>query len=323
MSQLVEVTGLRVQFSTRAGTVTVVDGVSFTLEKGGALAILGESGSGKSVLAQALIGLLPSPGEVCAGEVIFRGESLATMSSGRLSQLRGGEVGFLFQNPGATLNPLQRAGRQISNVVRTHCGLDQSAAKDRALELLEAVEFADPAGIAATYPHELSGGMQQRVALALALAGEPKLLIADEPTAALDASVREDVLKLLSRLRRELGLTIMVITHDLRVAERLADRVLLFYSGKVVEDSPADAFFEQALHPYGRALLRCQPGIALANRALPSSIPGDVPDFRSLPGGCRFHPRCALAQQECRRDIPDSKEINTGHRVACHLVTNA
>lgn len=319
MTGLLDVAGLKVQFPAREGPITVVDDVSFSIGKGDTLVILGESGAGKSVLAQALIGLLPPPGEITAGEIIYDGRKISALGDTEFRHLRGRYIGFLFQNPGATFNPLQTVGRQIADVSRLHLGLSQRGADTAALDLLSAVEFEEPDCIFEAFPHELSGGMQQRVALAVALAGKPRLLIADEPTAALDAPLREDILKLFARLQNEMELAILVITHDLRVASRLADRVLLFYAGRIVEDAPASAFFRRPRHPYGRALLACRPEITAGSGTLPASIPGEVADFRDLPSGCRFHPRCTMVEKQCRKEVPAISEIGPDRCVACHV----
>lgn len=319
MTTLLEVAGLKVQFPMRGGSITVVDDASFTMDESDAIVVLGESGAGKSVLAQALIGLLPSPGEITAGEIIFDGQNLTALNNTEMRQVRGGEIGFLFQNPGAALSPLQTVGRQITDVARLHLRLSKTQGEKAALELLSAVEFRKPGEIASAFPHELSGGMQQRAALAVALAGEPRLLIADEPTAALDAPLREEILGLLSRLKKELGLALILITHDLRVASRIADRILLLYAGQIVEEAPATAFLNHPRHPYGQALMSCRPTPSGEKSGLPSSIAGEVPDFRDLPDGCRFHPRCSMILPECRSEMPEAIGLGAHQHVACHL----
>ena len=301
---LLEVRGLRAQFETATGPAVAVDGVDLRLARGEALALVGESGSGKSAAAAALLGLLPTPGRVVGGAVLLDGVDLLTLDRRALQRVRGGRIGYVFQDLSA-LNPVQTVGAQVAEAVRLHRpALTRRQAWARAVELFEQVGLPAPAERAHSAPHRLSGGQRQRVLIAMALAGEPDLLIADEPTTALDVSTQAQILALLKRLQRERGLALLLISHDLAVVRALADRIAVMYAGRIVEQGPARALAEAPLHPYTAGLLaavdlhRCAPGSRLPE------IGGTVPSLLALPAGCAFAPRCARVLPRCRQERP-------------------
>jgi oligopeptide transport system ATP-binding protein len=280
-----------------------VDGVSFTLNSGEMLGIVGESGSGKSVTSLSLLGLLPPSGRIAAGSVRLGGTELVGMSESSLRRIRGGRIAMIFQDPMTSLNPYLSVGEQLAESAMIHRGLSRRDADRRAVELLERVRLPDAAARLRSYPHELSGGMRQRVMIAMALLGEPELLIADEPTTALDVTIQAEILELLSELRRERGLSVMLITHDLGIVRSTCDRALVFYAGRVVEQAPTAALFERPLHPYTLALLESLP--RLDRRKRPEPIPGMPPQLGSEPlTECSFVPRCRFAHDACRRGEP-------------------
>jgi oligopeptide/dipeptide ABC transporter ATP-binding protein len=318
---LLEVRDLAVEFETPAGPVRAVDGVSFDVGAGSALGLVGESGCGKSLTALALLGLTPPRGRIAGGSVRFQGRDLLALPESELRRVRGASLALVFQEPAAALNPVYTVGDQIGEVLRVHGRADRRVARRRAIELLERVGIPDAASRAGAWPHELSGGMKQRVCIAMALACNPALLVADEPTTALDVTIQAQILELLADLRRSEGLAILLISHDLGVVGELCDRVAVMYSGRIVERGPAALLLERPRHPYTRGLLRSRPRL---DAPLPRSegerlpaIPGQVPEPRDRPGGCAFHPRCAIAQPDCRATIPPLVEIAAGHDVAC------
>ncbi|HEV3202989.1 MAG TPA: ABC transporter ATP-binding protein [Gemmataceae bacterium] len=313
MAPLLEVCNLCVHIPTSAGLARAVDGISLQLESGQTLGIVGESGCGKSTLALALLRLHP-PSTIVSGSIHFEGTSLVDVPEKQMGTIRGKGMALVFQESGAGLNPIYSLGRQIAEVVRIHQGVSRRSAWNRALEMLRAVQFPDPQRVARQYPHEVSGGMQQRVALALALAGRPRLLIADEPTSALDGTVRAEILELLRTLRTRLAMTLLLISHDLTVIEQMADAVAVMYAGKIVENGPAAQVLHHPMHPYTAALLACRPRPGQTGR-LPT-IEGTVPPATQYPKGCRFRDRCTLRSDVCLEE-PPLEARRTNHQTAC------
>jgi peptide/nickel transport system ATP-binding protein len=321
---VLSVEGLKTWFHSRDGVAKSVDGVTFDLARGETLAIVGESGSGKSVTSLSIMGLLPKPaGRIESGHIRFRDRAgtehdLATASAARMRDIRGKEIAMIFQEPMTSLNPLYTVGDQIAEAVLQHEGGSRAAALNRAREMLERVEIPAAARRVNEYPHQMSGGMRQRVMIALALACNPSVLIADEPTTALDVTVQAQILDLLRRLQAELGMSILFITHNLGVVAEIAHRVAVMYAGRVVEDADVYDLFEKPSHPYTRGLLSCLPTDALlASGERLRAIPGNVPSVMALPGGCTFAPRCELASEACMRAVPDLTAVRTGHRARC------
>jgi peptide/nickel transport system ATP-binding protein len=314
---LLEVRGLRTLFKGEQGEVRAVDGIDFRLERGRTLGIVGESGCGKSVTALSIMGLVPQPpGRIAAGEVLFEGEDLLKLAPKRLRDLRGDKLAMIFQEPMTSLNPAFTVGDQISEAILRHCEVTPSEARAQAVEMLRRVRIPSPERRALDYPHQLSGGMRQRVMIAMALSCNPQLLIADEPTTALDVTIQAQILELMRALRAELGTAIILITHDLGVIAELADEVIVMYAGKVIERCAAERLFAEPQHPYTVGLLGSIPRLHLDQERL-SAIEGFVPDAAALPAGCRFHPRCPFAVQKCREEIPPLLEITPGHHAAC------
>ena len=317
MAGLLEVRGLRTHFASERGEVRAVDGVDFRLERGRTLGIVGESGCGKSVTALSIMGLVPQPpGRIAGGEVRFEGEDLLQAPVQRLRDLRGDKLSMIFQEPMTSLNPAFQVGDQIAEVLLRHRNLTRVEAHEKTVEMLRKVRIPSPEARASEYPHQLSGGMRQRVMIAMALACNPKLLIADEPTTALDVTIQAQILELMRALREELGTAIILITHDLGVIAELADDVIVMYAGKVVERCAVPRLFAEPQHPYTIGLLGSIPRLDLEQERL-SAIEGFVPDAAAMPEGCRFHPRCPFSVERCRRESPELKEIRSGHFVAC------
>jgi oligopeptide/dipeptide ABC transporter ATP-binding protein len=314
---LLEVRGLRTLFKGEQGEVRAVDGVDFRLERGRTLGIVGESGCGKSVTALSIMGLVPQPpGRIAAGEVLFEGEDLLKSAPQRLRDLRGDKLAMIFQEPMTSLNPAFTVGDQISEAILRHRKVTPAEARSQAIEMLRRVRIPSPERRALDYPHQLSGGMRQRVMIAMALACNPQLLIADEPTTALDVTIQAQILDLMRTLRAELGTAIILITHDLGVVAELADEVLVMYAGKVIERCAAENLFAEPQHPYTVGLLGSIPRLHLEQERL-SAIEGFVPDASALPAGCRFHPRCPFVVDRCREEVPPLAEVATGHYAAC------
>jgi oligopeptide/dipeptide ABC transporter ATP-binding protein len=314
---LLSVRNAQVSFSTARGPLRAVDGVSFDLHAGQTLGIVGESGSGKSVLVRSLIGLVgESSGAGVAGQVLFEGRDLRSLSPRELRSVLGTEIGIVFQDPMTSLNPVMKIGRQIGEGLRLNRGLDSKAAARRAVELLNEVGIPEPERRAVQYPHEMSGGMRQRVAIAIAIACAPKLLIADEPTTALDVTVQAQILDLLRALQRELGMAVILITHDLGVIAEFVQRVIVFYAARAVEHGPVKPVFRAPLHPYTEGLLRSIPHLE-GKVARLQAIDGVVPQVADLPPGCRFHPRCRHAAEACARIDPPLLAFEAGREAAC------
>jgi oligopeptide/dipeptide ABC transporter ATP-binding protein len=312
---LLEVEGLRVRLPTSRGLTTIVDGVDYSVEPGEIFGVAGESGSGKTVSMLALLGLLPD-GAVVEGSVLFGGRNLLRLTRRQLRAVSGRELAMVFQDPLTSLHPMLSVGRQLTEHVRRHLDLDRRDAERRATELLDAVRLPDPESAVRAYPHQFSGGMRQRIAIAIALACRPKLLIADEPTTALDVTVQAGILRLLDRLRRENDLSVVLITHDLGVMSSIADRISIFYAGRVVESGTREAVLQQPRHPYTRALLDALPHPEGPPDQPLVAIEGRPPSPGSIPAGCAFHPRCRYAQETCRRDVPPLVAVD-GRRLAC------
>jgi oligopeptide/dipeptide ABC transporter ATP-binding protein len=314
---LLEVKGLRTHFASERGEVRAVDGVDLRLERGRTLGIVGESGCGKSVTALSIMGLIPQPpGRIAAGEVLLDGEDLLKQSPARLRDLRGDKLAMIFQEPMTSLNPAFRVGEQIAEALIRHKRISLKEANLASVEMLRRVRIPSPEQRARDYPHQLSGGMRQRVMIAMALACNPQLLIADEPTTALDVTIQAQILELMRTLRAELGTAIILITHDLGVVAELADEVMVMYAGQVVERCRAERLFVEPQHPYTIGLLGSIPRLHLEQERL-AAIEGVVPDAAAFPEGCRFHPRCPFAIEQCRRENPALREITPNHFAAC------
>ena len=316
VTPLLDVSELYVDFFTRRGVVQAVRGVSFSIERGETLGVVGESGSGKSVMAQTLLGLIELPGRITGGDVRWKGESLVHDAGSTLGRVRGKEIAMIFQDPMTSLNPLFTVGTQISEVCRRHTGANKRQAHERAVELLDLVGIANPAQRVKQYPHEMSGGMRQRVLIAMALACDPELLVADEPTTALDVTIQAQILELIGELQERLGLAVMLITHDLGVVAGLCDRVAVMYSGKLVELATAEEVFADPAHPYTAGLLASTPRLDKVESRL-VSIEGSPPDLVDPPVGCPFTDRCHLAVDQCREAMPGLKIYESGRRAAC------
>lgn len=322
MAALLEVTGLKTHFPTRAGIVRSVDDVSFTLGEGELLGLVGESGCGKSITALSIMRLVASPGKIVGGSIRFKGEELTTASGERLRQIRGNDIAMIFQDPMTSLNPVFTVGEQIAEALRLHRKLDRKQAWAAAVEAMKEVSIPSPERRASDYPHQLSGGMRQRVMIAMALACDPELLIADEPTTALDVTIQAQILELLDELRRSRKLAVMLITHDLGVVAEVADRVCVMYTGRIVEESGVDALFADPKHPYTQGLLRSVPkltGGGQAKAARLQTIEGIVPSPTDLPPGCHFAPRCSFRMDVCTSGEIPLYDLAEGERVRCVL----
>lgn len=318
-SPLLEVRGLRTCFRTAGGIVRSVDGVDLTIGRGETLGVVGESGCGKSVTALSIMRLVPSPpGEICGGEILFEGSNLLEKTEVEMCGIRGKDISMVFQEPMTSLNPVHTCGRQIAEAIRVHQGLSREEAVREAVEILNRVGIPEPKRRAGEYPHQLSGGMRQRVMIAMALSSRPKLLIADEPTTALDVTIQAQILDLMRKLKSEFGMAMMLITHDLGVVAEMADRVLVMYAGKVVEEADVRSLFGHSRHPYTAGLLRSVPQISDSHNRL-ATIEGTVPSAKSMPAGCRFHPRCEFAMDVCREKEPPLVRVGQSQMVACWL----
>jgi oligopeptide/dipeptide ABC transporter ATP-binding protein len=314
---LLSVEGLTTTFDTPAGPLTAVNGVSFTIARGETLGLVGESGSGKSVTAFSIIRLVQPPGRTTAGRVVFQGRDLLGLPEDQMRSVRGAGIGFVFQEPMAALNPVMRVGAHIAEALRVHGLASRSEARGRAIDLLRAVRIADADQRVDDYPHQLSGGMRQRVMLAIALACRPPLVIADEPTTALDVTVQAQILELLRDLKREFGVSLLLITHDLGVIAETADRVAIMYAGRIVEQGPVRDIFRAPAHPYTRGLLASIPGGSAGSRL--KAIDGTVPNLAALPPGCSFAPRCGDRLPRCAESFPPESTVGANHLVRCYL----
>ncbi|MFD1020399.1 ABC transporter ATP-binding protein [Thalassobacillus hwangdonensis] len=316
---ILEVKDVHTHFFTKNGTVKAVDGVSFSVKPGETLGIVGESGSGKSITAMSIMNLIPSPpGKIVSGDILYNGESLLAKSQKQMRKIRGKEISMIFQDPMTSLNPVFTVEKQMVETIRTHEKKTKEQARARAVELLDLVGIPSPKERLRNYPHEFSGGMRQRVMIAMALACNPKVLIADEPTTALDVTIQAQILDLLNKLQKELGMAIIMITHDLGVVAEVCDRVMVMYAGKPVEFSEVNELFSEPKHPYTWGLLSSIPQIKERKDRL-EAIPGLPPDLRNLPTGCSFAPRCAHVKEECLQVDPALTEEQQNHFVRCLL----
>ena len=315
-TELLRVEGIRVEFQLPHHTIVVLDGIDLRVEEGEILGLVGESGSGKSVTALTIAGLLRPPGVVTGGKVWFAGSNLLELDSRNMRAIRGDRISMIFQNPRASLNPVLTIGKVLREVLRVHGGLRGARATTRAMELLSDVGLSDPAAVLRRYPHQLSGGMAQRVMIALALASSPDLLLADEPTTALDVTIQFQIIQLLSRLRKDRNLAQIVISHNLGVIAELCDRVAVMYAGSIVEEATVEQIFDEARHPYTKGLLAARARTESTGEL--ESIPGQVPDMRNRPSGCPFHPRCEHAREACHAMVPSFEPVSADHTVACH-----
>ncbi|MET7832862.1 ABC transporter ATP-binding protein [Micromonospora sediminicola] len=316
---LLEVRDLHVEFRTREGVARVINGVTYHLDAGETLAVLGESGSGKSVTAQAIMGILDTPpAHVHGGQILYQGRDLLTRSEEERRQVRGTEIAMIFQDALSALNPVFPVGWQIGESLRERAGLSRADARRRAVELMDLVRIPAAANRLGDYPHQFSGGMRQRVMIAMALALDPKVLIADEPTTALDVTVQAQIMDLLADLRRDLGMALILITHDLGVVAGVADRIAVMYAGRIVEHADVRSLYRAPAHPYTKGLLESIPRLDVRGRAL-STIRGLPPNLMRIPSGCPFHPRCPYAQQVCVDEVPHDLVLGDGRTSACHF----
>jgi peptide/nickel transport system ATP-binding protein len=320
-ARILQVSDLQTVFFTNSGLFRAVDHVSFEVRRGETLAIVGESGCGKSVSALSIMRLVPDPpGRIVGGRVLLEGTDLLGLDEARMRDIRGNRISMIFQEPMTSLNPVMRIGDQITEAVRLHRTMSAKAAWDQAVDMLRLVRIPEPARRAREYPHQLSGGMRQRAMIAMALACRPALLIADEPTTALDVTIQAQILALILDLQKELGMGLILITHDLGVVAQTAQRVIVMYAGKKVEEADVEALFTDPRHPYTRGLMASIPVVPNSGRkaqARLAEIPGTVPALTRLPAGCAFAPRCALAVERCRNDTPPLQDWGNGHWAAC------
>ncbi len=319
MQPLLAIHDLHTEFRTGAGVVRAVDGISYTVDPGETVAIVGESGSGKSVSAMSVLRLIPDPpGRITQGQVLFAGRDLMGLSEEQMREIRGGDIGMVFQEPMTSLNPVLTIGRQLTEGLQQHRGYDKARAQRRAVELLGLVGIADPTRRLKQYPHQLSGGMRQRIMIAIALACEPKLIIADEPTTALDVTIQAQILELMKRLTQQLNVALIIITHNLGVVARYANRVNVMYAGRIVESGTAHAIYHDPRHPYTMALLRSVPRLDRPRQMRLDPVDGQPPDLTRLDGGCAFRPRCRFAVPACAEARPTLTQAGeTGHLAAC------
>jgi len=321
MVNLIEVKNLTTSFFTADGELRAVDGVSFEIEEGKTMGLVGESGCGKSVTALSIMRLIPSPpGKIVGGQILFRGRNLLELNKEEMRKMRGNEISMVFQEPMTSLNPVFTIGNQIAEAIRLHQGLGRRETREKVIEMLRLVKIADPETRISDYPHQLSGGMRQRVMIAMALSCNPSLLIADEPTTALDVTIQAQILELMGELQERLGMALLLITHDLGVVAEQAHEVAIMYAGKVVERALPNEIFSRPLHPYTVGLLNSVPGIRGEKKKRLDAIPGVVPSPLELPGGCRFRDRCPKAGGICAGAEPELVEKQKGHWVACYMV---
>lgn len=313
---MLQVRDLETQFFTRKGVARVLEKLSFDIEKGEIVGLVGESGSGKSVTGFSIVNLIKSPGKIVAGEILFNGRDLTKLNEDQLREIRGKNIAMIFQNPRGSLNPVLSVGDQLCQVLKYRQGMSKSQAQARAVELLKLVHIPEPERRLRAYPHQLSGGMAQRVMIAMAISCGPELLIADEPTTGLDVTIEYQIIQLLKEMRDLTGTSVIVITHDLNMAAEVCDRIMVMYAGKVVEQAPVREFFTQPSHPYTLGLLASRPSLN-GSEEIPT-IPGNVPDLIHRPSGCSFHPRCRWATAECSAIEPLPREVGPGHLASCH-----
>jgi peptide/nickel transport system ATP-binding protein len=321
MVPLLEVRGLGVEFQTRGGTAHVLEDIQLHIQRGETLGLVGESGCGKSITALALMRLIPQPpGRITSGQILFDGQDLLQLPEAQMRRVRGNRISMIFQEPMTSLNPAYSVGDQITESVRLHQGLNAKDGLARAVEMLEAVGIPDALRRVHEYPHQFSGGMRQRVMIAMALACQPDLLIADEPTTALDVTVQAQIFDLIRDLRERSGTAVLLITHDMGAVAEMTDRVAVMYAGRMVEEGPTDVVLSNPCHPYTQGLIACAPGRSPQSHGKPlQEIPGTVPSLLERKGGCTFADRCSQAQPRCRTSLPPSTWVQSGHRVMCWL----
>ena len=321
MVPLLEVRGLGVEFQTRGGTAHVLEDIQLHIQRGETLGLVGESGCGKSITALALMRLIPQPpGRITSGQILFDGQDLLQLPEAQMRRVRGNRISMIFQEPMTSLNPAYSVGDQITESVRLHQGLNAKDGLARAVEMLEAVGIPDALRRVHEYPHQFSGGMRQRVMIAMALACQPDLLIADEPTTALDVTVQAQIFDLIRDLRERSGTAVLLITHDMGAVAEMTDRVAVMYAGRMVEEGPTDVVLSNPCHPYTQGLIACAPGRSPQSHGNPlQEIPGTVPSLLERKGGCTFADRCSEAQPRCRTSLPPSTWVQSGHRVMCWL----
>ena len=318
MNELLRVNGLKTHFFTHEGVVKAVDGVSFNIDKGKTLGLVGESGCGKSVTALSIMRLIPKPpGRIVEGEIIFDGRDLLKLDEKEMRKVRGKSISMIFQEPMTSLDPVFTIGDEIGEAIQLHQGLGKVAAKEKAVEILKTVGIPDPEKRAGNYPHELSGGMRQRAMIAMALSCNPSLLIADEPTTALDVTIQAQILRLINELKEKYGTSILIITHDLGVIAEMCDDVAVMYAGHIVEYTDVKTLFSSPLHPYTEGLNRSIPKLDVEAKRL-DTIRGLVPDLIDPPSGCPFHPRCDFCSKRCTKELPELVEVERNHFVRCH-----
>jgi oligopeptide/dipeptide ABC transporter ATP-binding protein len=318
MDPVLDVRNLVVEFTSEDGVLRAVDGVSFTVGRGEIVGLVGESGAGKTLTAEAILGLIRRPPGRVSGEVYFRERNLLALDEPALARIRGREIAMIFQNPGASLNPVFRVGDQLVEAMALHLGDGRGTLRRRAHELLSRVGIPSAAARARDYPHQFSGGMAQRVMIGMGVACSPALLIADEPTTALDVTIQAQVLSLIRRLARELGMAVLLVSHDLGIISQMCHRVIVMYAGRVVEQAAIATVFREPAHPYTRALIACLPGLDDGSRL--GAIPGIMPGLKAVPRGCRFHPRCTHAEPRCAVEEPALRPVGPDQVAACHLV---
>ena len=314
---VLDVRGLTVEFSSEGGVLRAVDDVSFQVGRGEIVGLVGESGAGKSLTSEAILRLIRCPPGRVTGEVWFRGKNLLTLDEGALAEIRGKDIAMIFQNPGASLNPVFRVGDQMLEAMAVHLPEPRAALRERVTEILGRVGIPSPRARARDYPHQFSGGMAQRVMIGMGISCVPSLLIADEPTTALDVTIQAQVLALIRRLAREMGVAVLLVSHDLGIISQMCHRVLVMYAGRVVEAASVASVFRAPAHPYTRGLIDCLPRLDGNGRL--GAIAGTMPGLAALPAGCRFHPRCPIAEPRCGVETPALRPLGAGHLAACHL----
>jgi len=320
MKELLRVKDLKTYFFTHDGTVKAVDGINLKVSKGETLGLVGESGCGKSVAALSIMRLIPSPpGKIVGGEIHFEGKNLLELNEKEMRKIRGRKISMIFQEPMTSLDPMFTIGDEIAEVIRLHQGLKKDEARKKAIESLKTVGMPDPEKRINEYPHELSGGMRQRAMIAMALSCNPTLLIADEPTTALDVTIQAQILRLIDELRKKFGTSVLLITHDLGVIAETCDNVAVMYAGHIVEHTDANTLFRNPLHPYTKGLMKSIPRLDVDTKRL-EIIKGLVPNLLDMPSGCPFHPRCNFCSEGCTKELPKLIEVEKNHLVRCHLV---